>query len=192
MRIVIIQGNPDHSTRHYGHALAEAYADGAREAGHEVTIIEVAALTFPLLHNFNEFHQGEVPAAIFECQGQVRRAEHLVIIYPLWLGSMPALLKGFFEQLFRPGFAIQPLDGGKRWKKLLTGRSARVIVTMGMPALAYRWFFRAHSLKSLERNILKFTGINPVRESLIGMVEGSTAHRQRWLRKMTRLGRAAR
>ncbi|TDY02525.1 NAD(P)H-dependent oxidoreductase [Thiohalophilus thiocyanatoxydans] len=192
MRIVIIQGNPDHCARHYGHALAEAYADGAREAGHEVTTIEVAALTFPLLHNFNEFHQGETPAAIVECQELVRRAEHLVIIYPLWLGSMPALLKGFFEQLFRPGFAVQPLDGGQSWKKLLTGRSARVIVTMGMPALAYRWFFRAHSLKSLERNILKFTGINPVRESLIGMIEGRPAHRQRWLRKMARLGRAAR
>lgn len=192
MKIVIIQGHPDHSAKHYGHALAEAYADGARESGHEVEIIEVAGVAFPLLQNYAEFHQGDVPAAIRECQEQVRRAAHLVIIYPLWLGGMPAVLKGFFEQLFRPGFAMQPLDGGQRWKKLLTGKSARVVVTMGMPALAYRWFFGAHSLRSLERNILKFTGISPVRESLIGMVEGSDAHRQRWLQKMTRLGRAAR
>lgn len=192
MKIVIIQGHPDHSAKHYGHALAGAYADGARESGHDVEIIEVAGLAFPLLRNYTEFHQGDVPAAIRECQDQVRRAEHLVIIYPLWLGGMPAVLKGFFEQLFRPGFAMQPLKGGQRWKKLLTGKSARVVVTMGMPALAYRWFFGAHSLRSLERNILKFTGINPIRESLIGMVEGSAAHRQRWLRKMTRLGRAAR
>lgn len=192
MQIVIIQGNPDHTTRHYGHALADAYADAATQAGHTVTTIEVAGLDFPLLRNFHEFHQGEPPAAIRACQEQVRHADHLVIIYPLWLGSMPARLKGFFEQLFRPGFAMQPLDGGKRWKKLLTGKSARVVVTMGMPALAYRWLFRAHSLKSLERNILKFTGISPVRESVIGMVEGSAAHRQRWLRKMNRLGRAGR
>ena len=192
MNILIIQGNPDPRETHYGHALADAYAGGAREAGHAVSTIEVAALEFPLLHNFNEFHQGQVPASIRDCQEQVRRAEHLVIIYPLWLGGMPAVLKGFFEQLFRPGFAMQPLKGGQRWKKLLTGKSARVVVTMGMPALAYRWFFGAHSLKSLERNILRFTGISPIRESLIGMVEGSNAHRRRWLRKMTRLGRAAR
>ncbi|MFP3873652.1 MAG: hypothetical protein ACLFV1_04285 [Thiohalophilus sp.] len=44
MQIVIIQGNPDHSTRHDGHALAKACAQGARKAGHEMATIEVAAL----------------------------------------------------------------------------------------------------------------------------------------------------
>lgn len=192
MKILVIQGHPDPDTSHYGHALAMAYSDAARAAGHEVETINVATLDFPLLKNFAEFHAGETPAVIQQCQQQVRRADHLLIVYPLWLGSMPGRLKGFFEQLFRPGFAMQPLDGGQRWKKLLKGKSARIVVTMGMPALAYRWLFRAHSLKSLERNILKFTGISPVRESLIGMVEGSPAHRQRWLSKMSRLGRAAR
>ena len=59
-----------------------------------------------------------------------------------------------------------------------------------MPAAAYRLFFRAHSLKSLERNILHFVGIKPVRESLVGMVEGSLAAREMWLAKMEALGRA--
>ena len=61
------------------------------------------------------------------------------------------------------------------WKRLLTGKTARIVVTMGMPAFVYRWYFGGHSLKSLERNILRFVGIRPVRESLIGMVEGSDA-----------------
>ena len=59
---------------------------------------------------------------------------------------------------------------------------------MGMPALVYRWFFRAHSLKSLERNILGFVGIGPIRETLIGMVEASAASRERWLAKLRALG----
>ena len=63
---------------------------------------------------------------------------------------------------------------------------------MGMPAFVYRWYFRAHSLKSLERNILKFCGIKPIRESLIGMVEGKPAHREKWLGKMRALGRSGR
>ncbi len=60
---------------------------------------------------------------------------------------------------------------------------------MGMPAFVYRWYFGAHSLKSLERNILKFVGIKPIRETLIGMVEGKQETRARWLTKMEALGR---
>jgi putative NADPH-quinone reductase len=61
-----------------------------------------------------------------------------------------------------------------------------------MPALAYRWFFGAHTLKSLERNILQFCGINPVHDTLIGMVEAADEpSRQEWLEKMRELGRAA-
>ena len=79
-------------------------------------------------------------------------------IYPLWLGTMPAALKALLEQSLRPDFAM---DYTGRWPAgRLKGRSARVVVTMGMPELAYRWWFGAHSLKSLERNVLKFVGIS--------------------------------
>jgi putative NADPH-quinone reductase len=77
--------------------------------------------------------------------------------------------------------------------KGLTGKSARIVVTMGMPALVYRWYFGAHSLKSLERNVLRFAGLKPIRESLVGMVEGiSPAKRQSWLDLLRELGAAAR
>jgi len=77
--------------------------------------------------------------------------------------------------------------------KLLKGRSARIVVTMGMPALVYRWYFRAHSLKALERNILGFVGIAPVHETLIGMVEGmDDVQRAQWLRRFEAMGREAR
>jgi len=81
----------------------------------------------------------------------------------------------------RPGFAF--CYESKSWpKKRLRGRSARIVVTMGMPTLVYRWVFLAHSLRSLERNILRFVGIGPVRDTLIGLVEAmSPAKRERWL-----------
>lgn len=186
--IAIIQGHPDPKGGHYGHALADAYAKGAKAAGHKVSRIEVAALDFPLLRSFKEFESGEVVDDLMSARTVIEGADHLVILYPLWLGTMPALLKAFFEQLFKPGFAFDYLEGG-RWRKRLTGRSARVVITMGMPAFAYRWYFGAHSLKSLERNILKFVGIKPVRESLIGSVEGSDARRKKWLSRMEALGR---
>jgi putative NADPH-quinone reductase len=192
-RIVIIQGHPDPSGNRYGHALADAYAKGAVEGGHAIQRIDVARLDFPLLRTKEDWNGGAAPSAIREVQSAIGEAEHLVILYPLWLGAMPALLKAFLEQLFRPGFGITQPETGKMWKKLLTGKSARIVVTMGMPAFLYRWYFRAHSLKSLERNILGFCGIGPIKESLIGMIEAKDpSKRERWLAKMRDLGREGR
>ena len=187
-RIAIIQGHPDPRGDRYGHALAKAYAEGAAAAGHEVRTIDLAQLEFPLLRSKEEWDSGVPPAAVRGAQETIAWAGHLVILYPLWLGTMPALLKAFLEQAFRPGFAIGQGGSGSSWSKLLTGKSARVVVTMGMPAFVYRWFFRAHSLKSLERNILGFVGIGPIRETLIGTVEASAASRERWLAKLRALG----
>ena len=104
---------------------------------------------------------------------------------------MPALLKGFLEQVLRPGFAFVRKQGSAVFtEKGLTGRSARVVVTMGMPALVYRWYFRAHSVKSLERNILGFVGIAPVHETLVGQVGQLTpADAAKWFERLRQLGR---
>ncbi|MBX3235976.1 MAG: NAD(P)H-dependent oxidoreductase [Nitrospiraceae bacterium] len=191
--ITIIQGNPDGSVRHFGHALADEYANGARDGGHEVRRIDVAAMNFPILRTKAEFEEGVPPDAIRHAQDDVRWADHLVIVYPLWLGSMPALLKAFFEQLLRPGFAFEHQQSGASPKKLMTGKSARIVVTMGMPAILYQWFFLAHSLRSFKRNILEFVGFAPVKSTVIGNIETLTeAQRMAWLDTLRSLGRAGR
>ncbi|MBK4734136.1 NAD(P)H-dependent oxidoreductase [Noviherbaspirillum sp. DKR-6] len=190
-RVLLIQGHPDNGERHYLHALADAYADGAREGGAELRLITVAELNFPLLHSQKEWEHEACPQALLAAQDALRWSDHLVILYPMWLGEMPALMKGFLEQVLRPGFAFDA--AGARAAKPLAGRSARVVVSMGMPAPVYRWFFRAHSLKSLERNVLRFVGIGPVRSTLIGSVETQGDEgRARWLKRMHDLGRRAR
>jgi len=192
-RIAIIQGHPDPGANRFGHALATAYTNGAKEGGHEVTVINVAGLDFPLLRTKEDFENAPPPDAIRRAQQTIEWAEHLVFIYPLWLGTMPALLKAFLEQVFRPGFAMDKTASGIRWKKRLLGKSARVVVTMGMPALIYRWYFRAHSLKSLERNVLGFCGIGPIKETLIGMIESKNpAGREKWLARVHEFGRNGR
>jgi len=187
--VVLIQGHPDPAGGHLCHGLADAYAEGAVAGGHALDRIEVAQLDFPLLRSATEFEKGTTPPDIKAAQGAIMRADHIVMIYPLWLGTMPALFKGFLEQCFRPGFA---LDADGKWDELLAGKSARIVITMGMPAPFYRWYYGAHSLKSLERNILGFVGIAPIRETLFGGVETvSDARRAKWLRKMEALGRKA-
>ena len=191
-RILLIQGHPDAGSRHLGHALADAYAEAASAAGHEVRRVEVAQLEFPWLRSQADWQHGPVPVALAPVQQDVLWAQHLVFVFPLWLGDMPALLKAFLEQLARPGFAFKEAEDNPFAVKALSGRSARVVVTMGMPAAVYRWFYRAHSVKSLERNILGFVGITPVSATLIGGVDGlGSAGVQRWLSKLRRLGRDA-
>ena len=174
-RIAIIDGHPDGREGRFVHALAESYAEGARAAGHEVVSLRLGTMDIPLLRRAQDFSSEQVPAVIRTVQRALAWADHWVILYPLWLGSMPALLKGFFEQTLRPGFAFAPARKNGMPRKLLKGKSARIIVTMGMPALFYRLYFRAHSLKSLERNILSFCGIGPVRSTVVGMVENKSA-----------------
>lgn len=189
--ILIIQGHPDAAGGHLCHALADAYAAGAKEAGHEVRCIDVGKLRFDLMRSAEEFRSTVVPPDIASAQNDFLHAEHVLLIYPLWLGTMPALLKGFLEQVLRPGFAFDYTGGGGA-RQRLRGRSARVVITMGMPALIYRFYFGAHSLKSLERNILKFVGIRPIHETLFGGVEtASPEGRASWIARMQDLGRRA-
>jgi putative NADPH-quinone reductase len=191
-RILIIDGHPDASSERYVHALSAAYRDGARAAGHEVRGIVVSELEFSLLRTGEEFRTGPPSDVIRACQQDLVWAEHLAILFPLWLGSMPALLKGFFEQVLRPGFAFAAAERAAFQRKLLHGRSARIIVTMGMPALFYRWYLRAHSLKSVERNILRFCGLRPIRACVVGPVESmGPAGRGNWLARVHALGKQA-
>jgi putative NADPH-quinone reductase len=188
-RILLIQGHPDIHQHHLGNALERAYARGATDAGHEVRHVNIAELDFPLLRSQQEWEHGVLPASLKPAQDDIYWAQHLVLFFPLWLGDMPALLKGFLEQVARPNFAFSSEGSNPFALKGLTGRSARVVVTMGMPALVYRWYFRAHSLKSLERNILGFVGIAPINETLIGMVgnmDEKTA--KKWFTKLEKLG----
>lgn len=190
-KITIIQGHPDPIVRHFGHALADAYARGAAIAGHEVKRIEIAQLDFPLLQSQTDWNSGPPPAGLREAQAAIAWADHLVLIFPLWLGTMPALVKAFLEQVFRPGFALI-YEGHRFPQKGLTGKSARVVATMGLPAFWYRWYFRAHGVRGLERSILGFCGVKPVRETLIGLVETKDgAAREKWLHKLEAHGRAA-
>jgi len=190
VNIAIVQGHPDSAPERFGRVLQAAYAEGARAAGHEVRVIDVASLDFPLLRSKRDWEAGEPCSAVTGAQDTLFWAHHLVLFYPLWAGSMPALLKGFLEQALRPGFAMEADPRGIP-RRLLAGRSARIVITMGMPALAYRWFFGAHSLKALERNVLGLCGIAPIQSSLVGRIDDpDPAARRKWIARMRALGAA--
>ncbi len=190
--IVILQGHPDPSPARLSYALADAYAQGARDAGHSIRRIEIGKLDFPLLRSKEDWTSGELPAALKPAQEAITWSHHVALFFPLWLGTMPALVKAFLEQVLRPGFAVQTTEQGQ-WQRALSGRSARVVVTMGMPAPIYRWYFFAHGVRGLERNVLAVCGLRPVRQTLIGMVDGGGRERhEQSFAKLRELGAKAR
>jgi len=182
MNILIIDGHPDPSKERFCHALATTYQKSAESAGHKVTMIKIADLDIPCLRSKAEAYSDTLPSKQLEAaQEAIALAEHIVIVYPLWLGDVPAYLKAFLEHVFSPGIAFDEKMKGK-----LKNKTARIIVTMGMPAFFYRWFFWSHSLTSLKRNILKFVGIKSIGETLIGSIE--TADHKKWLQAAEKLG----
>lgn len=189
-KVCIIIGHAQRGT--FCEALGEAYMHGAATAGHQARLFVLSRMTFdPILHEgFSKVQPLE--ADLKEAQEAIGWADHIVIVFPLWLGTLPAILKGFLERVLQPGFAFESDANLSGYRPLLTGKSARIIITMGMPAFVYRFYFRAHALKMLKRNILSFVGIGPVRHMLFGGIgTSSETTRRRWLRKIQALGHAA-
>lgn len=166
-RILILNGHPDPRPSTFVGALATAYAAGAAAGGHEVRRIDVGALALPPVRTAAEFEGSPALEAIGAAQADIAWCDHLVIAHPLWHGMHPAALKAFFEQTFRYGFAMTNEARGFP-KPLLTGKSARSIVTMGMPAFIYRWWFGAYAMRALETSLLGLAGIRPQRRTIIG------------------------
>jgi putative NADPH-quinone reductase len=193
-RVLIIVGHPDPHPGRFCRRLAEAYAEGAVAAGHELRRVDLAAIEFPMLRTSEEFRHGAVPDSLRPAADAIAWAEHIVFVFPLWLGTMPSLLKAFLEQTMRPGIAFAyPEDKEAGFARtLLKGRSARLVVTMGMPAFFYRIWYLGHGVSGMRRNILNFVGIRPVRESLFGAVDAAgAARRERWIERVRRLGEGA-
>ena len=179
-RILVILGHP--ATGSFCGAVAESYAEGARAAHHEVQVITLSALAFdPVLHQGYASVQKLEPD-LEGARSAIKWAEHIVFVYPIWWGAMPSLLKGFIDRVFLPGFAFKFQPNTPFQDRLLTGRSAHLLVTMDTPPWYFRWVYRMPGHNQMKRTILEFSGIKPVRVSSFGPVKSSTLQkREKWL-----------
>lgn len=186
-RILLILGTPKQGG--LCHALAEAYAHGARSRGHVVRQLKLGEMQFdPVLHDGYDQSQTLEPD-LLEAQRLIHWAEHLVFVYPVWWGGVPALLKGFFDRVLQPGFAFKYRGRSQLWDKLLSGRSADLLVTLDTPPWYFRWVYGAPAHRQMVRTILGFCGIRTRRLSEFAPVRPSSEEqRQSWLRKAEALG----
>ncbi|TVR79980.1 MAG: flavodoxin family protein [Chitinophagaceae bacterium] len=186
-KILIIYGHPDKES--YCYALTEAYKKGAIASGAEVKEIKIADLEFNPNLQFGYRKRTELEPDLIESHEKIKWADHLVWIYPVWWGSLPALLKGFIDRVFLPGFAFQKKENSLWWDKLLKGKSARIISTLDQPAWYYWLVYQKPSYFAMKKLTLEFCGISPVKATTIGPIRLSKeTYREKWLERVYKLG----
>ncbi|MBU5352756.1 NAD(P)H-dependent oxidoreductase [Paenibacillus barcinonensis] len=186
-KILIINGHPDPQS--YCKALSTSYAEGARKSGASVELIDLSEIEFNPNLRYGYRQRTELEPDLLKAQELIRWADHLVFVYPMWWGTMPAVLKGFIDRIFLPGFAMRYRENSVLWDKLLKGKSAQLIVTSDTPRLYNALVYGNVGHRLMKTNILKFSGVSPVRVTDISPVRNSTeAFRQKWLDKVKEMG----
>lgn len=187
MNVLIIAGHPRKES--FSNALADAYRNGALQAGAQVQQLTLAETTFNLnvVTVSPQFQEAEED--VQRAKELITWADHLVFVYPTWWGTMPALLKGFLDRVFTPGFSFAERQDGNGWVQLLKGKTGQLITTMDTPLWVYRWILKAPGHRALGDATLKFCGVSPVRTLSFSAIKDSNPdQRQNWLEQTRQAG----
>ncbi|WP_298782244.1 NAD(P)H-dependent oxidoreductase [uncultured Polaribacter sp.] len=186
-QILIINGHPDKES--YCFAISEAYKKGVSKSNATLKTINVTELNFNPNLQSGYRKRTELEPDLLDAQEKIKWANHIVWIYPVWWGSYPAILKGFIDRVFLPGFAFQKRKNSVWWNKLLTKNTARIISTLDQPTWYYQWVNRHPSHTAIKKLTLNFVGIKKVKFTTIGSLRLSTdSYRKNWLNKVEKLG----
>ncbi len=187
--IVVLCGHPDAES--FTGTVADHYQVGAQDAGHSVTRVNIGELQFdPILHKGYKEIQPLEPDLI-DLQNKIRAADHLVIVYPNWWCTMPAILKGLFDRFWLPGFAFNFNKETKKIEKHLKGKTARVIILSGTHSPFSTWWQFGDFTNEIQYGILEFAGIR-TQVSAFGPCEKvDEAARGKWLKEVENLGKKA-
>lgn len=189
--VLIINGHPD--SQSFNWALADAYKKGAESAGAHVEFLNLGELQFDPNLRFGYRERMELEPDLLMAQEKIKAADHLVWVFPTWWAAIPAILKGFIDRIFLPGFAFKYHPGKLLPEQLLKRKSARLITTIDAPTWYYRFVYGQPGVNMLKRATLGFSGVRPIRTTIFGPVKSSTPEiRTKWLAAVEKLGRALR
>ncbi|WP_437956835.1 NAD(P)H-dependent oxidoreductase [Sorangium sp. So ce119] len=184
---LIIQGHPAPDS--LSDSLARAYAIGLERGGARVEHLALRSLSFDPHLRAGFSGRQELEPDLLQARTAIERSTHVAWFFPTWWAGPPALIKGFIDRTFLPGWSFayrkrSPLPDG-----LLAGRSARVVTTMDSPSWWYRFWHRRSVHASFVNATLRFVGFGPVRETTYFNQNTRTpVQRETWLREMERIG----
>jgi NAD(P)H dehydrogenase (quinone) len=185
--ILIINGHPDKESFCFG--LAERYQKGAIASGATCKLIHLIDLEFNPILTYGYRKISVLEPDLLLLQQYIKDANHLVFVYPNWWSTFPALLKGFLDRTFIPHFAFKYRENSPFWDKLLTGKTARLIITMDTPKWYYFFVNKNAGHHAMRIGILEFCGIKPVLITVCTPIKTSDASkREKWLRNVEQLG----
>jgi len=186
-RILVINGHPDKES--YNYALSEAYIRGAEKSNAEIKEIKIRELDFNPNLQFGYRKRTELEPDLLEAQEKLKWADHIVWLYPVWWGSVPAIMKGFLDRILLPGFAFKKREGSVWWDKYFTGKTSRLICTMDQPTWYFRWINKSPSHSAMKKLTMNFIGVKSVKITSIGPLRLSKEEwRKNWLGKIEKLG----
>lgn len=186
-KILIINAHPLKDS--FCTALAESYKKGAEQSGASCKLVNLIDLNFDPIMRFGYKKRMEMEPNLLQIQQDITDADHLVLVYPNWWATYPAQLKGLFDRAFVPGFAFKYRENSPMWDKLLTGKSARMIVTMDTPSWYYSLIYKNTGHNAVKVGVLEFSGFKPVKVSSLSPIKSSTeAKRVKWLADVEKLG----
>ncbi|MCC2674460.1 MAG: dehydrogenase [Ramlibacter sp.] len=129
--IVVAHPDPDSFTHRVAAELARGIADAP--GGHTAEIADLAAEDFdPRYNNADRAGYGSgsaPPPDVLLEQQRIDRCQALVLVYPVYWWSFPALLKGWIDRVFSNGWAYRESPGEKLVK--LLGRLPVHLVAIG-------------------------------------------------------------
>lgn len=187
-KILIINGHPNADSFNFG--LFEAYKKGARTVGADIKEIVIKDLKFNPNLQFGYQKRTDLERDLLDAWEKIKWADHLVWVHPVWWGGLPALMKGFIDRIFLPGFAFQYRENSMLWDKLLKGKTAHIITTLDQPSWYYWLVYGRPSVNQLKKSTLQFCGVAHVKVSYFGIVKSSTeSKRLKWISEVEEFGK---
>lgn len=185
-RLLVIHGHPD--AKSFSTELATAYEAGA-QAHTSVARLELHALAFDLVLHRGYAEPQPLEPDLQRATEAIRAARHVAWFFPCWWNAAPALVKGFIDRVFLPGFAFR-YDADKALPvKLLKGRSARLVTSMDSPWIWHKLMNRSALHVQFERSTLGFSGFAPIqRDTFYSARKMSAEDRERALARMRKVG----
>jgi putative NADPH-quinone reductase len=187
--ILVISGHSDSNS--LTASMARAYQEGAIESGADCSLLDLGAMTFDPILRFGYNKSIELEPDLVWAQDCISKADHIVIVFPVWWGTYPAILKGFIDRTFLPGFAFKYRHADDvYWDKLLKGKTAHVISSLDAPVHYYEDKYKKAGQVAIVDATLHYCGIKTTKETFYTPIRPTTFEtRLAWLEEVRGFGR---
>ena len=160
MSSLVVVSHPDRDS--LTHGAARAVCDAIRGAGGDVEFADLAAEGFDPRFTPADLAlfrgTGEVPAEVVAEQERIDRADHLILVFPMYWWSMPALLKGWIDRVFVGGWAYDATPGATQFG-MLDRLTVHLVIVAGDDAASFERHGIPQTVRTqIERGIVSYCG----------------------------------